>query len=78
MDAITDLKNSLISRIKKSNDINFLKALQTLFEASEHSVYELNEDQIHSINESREEIKRGEYSSNEEVISKTKKWLKSK
>lgn len=76
MDATTDLKNSLISRIKKSNDINFLKALQTLIEASEHSVYELNEEQIHSINESREEIKRGDYLSNEEVISKNRKWLK--
>jgi predicted transcriptional regulator len=78
MDATTDLKNSLILRIKKSNDIKFLKALQTLFEASDKSLYMLNEAQIQSLNESREEIKRGEYVSNEEVISKTRKWLKSK
>ncbi len=78
MDATTDLKNSLISRIKNSKDINFLKALQTLFDASEKSLYQLSEEQLHSINESREEIKRGEFVDNEEVISNTQKWLKNK
>jgi predicted transcriptional regulator len=78
MDATTDLKNSLISRIKNSKDINFLKALQTLFDASEKSLYQLSEEQLHSINEGREEIKRGEYVDNEEVISNTRKWLKNK
>lgn len=75
MDATTDLKNSLISRIKNSKDINFLRALQTLFDSSEKSLYQLSEEQLHSINESREEIKRGDYLDNEEVISNTKKWL---
>lgn len=78
MDTTADIKNNLISRIKNSKDINFLKALQTLFDASEKSFYEINEEQLQSINESREEIKRGEFVSNEEVISTTRKWLKSK
>lgn len=78
MGATTDLKNSLISRIKNSKDINFLNALQTLFDASEKSLYQLSEEQLHSINESREEINRGDFLKNEEVISNARKWLKNK
>ncbi len=78
MDTTAKLKDNLILRIKNSKDIGFLRALQVLFDASEKPVYEITEEQLNAINESREEIKRGDFVTNEEVMSKTKEWLKNR
>lgn len=75
MDISAQIKESLISRIKKSDDLNFLKALQTIFDSSEQSLYELNEEQEKSIAISREQIKAGKFKSNEQVMSEMKEWL---
>ncbi|MCF6365239.1 MAG: hypothetical protein L3J35_03460 [Bacteroidales bacterium] len=76
MDSILLLKNNLILRIKNSDDLKFLKALQTIFDSSEQALYELNEDQIKSIEHSKDEIKEGKYTENSESISNLKVWLK--
>ena len=78
MDMTTQIKNSLISRIKDSNDMNFLKALQTIFDSSEQSLYQLSPEQNDSIIEGREEIKNGDYSENDQLISEMKEWLTKK
>ncbi len=78
MDMTTQIKNSLISRIKNSNDINFLKALQTIFDSSEQSLYQLSPEQNDSIIEGREEIKNGDYIENDQLISEMKEWLTKK
>lgn len=78
MDISAQIKNSLISRIQASNDLNFLKALQTLFDTSEETLYELNEEQKRSIEISREQIKNGQYHTNEDVISEMREWLSKK
>ncbi|OIP51217.1 MAG: hypothetical protein COZ75_05655 [Flavobacteriaceae bacterium CG_4_8_14_3_um_filter_34_10] len=78
MDTTAKLKDNLILRIKNSKDVGFLKVLQVLFDASEKPTYELTEEQQNAINESREEIKRGDFVANEEVMSKTKEWLKNR
>jgi hypothetical protein len=78
MDMTTQIKNSLISRIKDSNDMNFLKALQTIFDSSEQSLYQLSPEQNDSIIEGREEIKNGDYIENDQLISEMKEWLTKK
>ncbi|MBW8324822.1 MAG: hypothetical protein K0M50_08675 [Prolixibacteraceae bacterium] len=78
MDMTTQLKNSLISRIKDSNDMNFLKALQTIFDSSEQSLYQLSPEQNDSIIKGREEIKSGDYIENDQLISEMKEWLTKK
>lgn len=78
MDTTTQLKNSLISRIKDSNDMNFLKALQTIFDSSEQSLYQLSPEQNDSILKGREELKNGDYIENDQLISEVKEWLTKK
>ncbi len=78
MDMTTQIKNSLISRIKDSNDMNFLKALQTIFDSSEQSLYQLSPEQNDSILEGRAEIKNGDYVENGQLISEMKEWLTKK
>lgn len=75
MNMTTQIKNSLISRIKDSNDVNFLKALQTIFDSSEQSLYQLSTEQNDSIIKGREEIKNGDYVENDQLMSEMKKWL---
>ncbi len=78
MDLTAQIKNNLISRIKDSNDLKFLKALQTIFDSSEQSLYQLSEEQQSSIEIGRNEIKSGQVHKNEAVISEMKEWLKRK
>ncbi|MGM0650229.1 MAG: hypothetical protein ACQES1_06950 [Bacteroidota bacterium] len=75
MNMTTQIKNSLISRIKDSNDLNFLKALQTIFDSSEQALYQLSTKQNASIIKGKEEIKNGDYIENEQLMSEMKKWL---
>jgi hypothetical protein len=78
MDMTAQLKENLISRIKDSKDMNFLKALQTIFDSSEQALYELTLEQQSSIEKSRNQIKNGKFHKNEDVISEMKEWLKRK
>jgi hypothetical protein len=78
MDMTTQIKKSLISRIKDSDDMNFLKALQTIFDSSEQSLYQLSPEQQDSINEGREDIKNGNYIDNDQLMSEMKEWLTKK
>jgi len=78
MDIKTQIKNSLISRIKNSNDLNFLKALQTIFDTSEQSLYQLSPEQQSSIEQGREEIRDGKYVDNDQLMAEMKEWLTKK
>lgn len=78
MDTAAQIKNNLISRIKDSKDLNFLKALQTIFDSSEQASYQLSPEQEDSISIGRKQIKDGQFSSNESVISEMKEWLAKK
>ena len=75
MNMTTQIKNSLISRIKDSNDLNFLKALQTIFDSSEQSLYQLSIEQNDSILKGREDIRNGNYIENDQLMAEMKKWL---
>lgn len=78
MDMTAQIKKNLISRIKDSKDLNFLNALQTIFDSSEQALYKLSPEQESSIEISRNEIKNGNFRKNDEVISDLRQWLKKK
>lgn len=78
MDISSQIKDSLISRIQASDDLNFLKALQTIFDSSEQSLFQLNKEQEESIAISREQIKEGKFKTNDQVMSEMKEWLSKK
>ncbi len=78
MDTATQIKKSLISRIKDSKDLNFLKAVQTIFDSSEQSLFQLSSEQEDSIKKGRDEINNGESIDNEILLTNMKKWLTKK
>lgn len=78
MDMTVQIKKNLISRIKDSKDLNFLNALQTIFDSSEQALYQLSSEQQTSMEISRDEIKNGKFRKNDEVISEMRQWLKKK
>ncbi|SHG06837.1 hypothetical protein SAMN05444483_104298 [Salegentibacter echinorum] len=78
MDMTSQIKSNLISRIKESKDLNFLKALQTIFDTSEQELYQLSSEQEDAISIGREQIKKGLFSNNESVISEMKECLTKK
>ena len=78
MDSTIQIKNNLISRIRNSKDLDFLKALQTIFDSAEQELYQLNAFQKDSIEISRSEIEKGNFIENSQVISDIKEWLKKK
>ena len=78
MDTTTQLKNNLISRIKDSNDLIFLKAVQTIFDSSERSLFQLTSEQQDAIKISREEILNGDTIDNDKLMVEMKEWLTEK
>ena len=76
MDNTILLKNNLISRIQNSDDLEFLNALQVIFDGSEKELYKLNKLQEKSIEISRNQIKNGNFKENSEVLKEAKEWLK--
>ena len=76
MDSTIHLKDNLISRIKSSTDINFLRALQTIFDSSEKELFKLSSEQQKSIEISRKEILEGKFKHNDQVMDETREWLK--
>lgn len=65
---VLHIKKNLISRIGGSDDLAFLKALQTIFDSSEKELFRLNEAQLKAIDKGREEIRNGECKSHEQVV----------
>jgi hypothetical protein len=78
MNLTAQIKKNLILRIKDSKDLNFLNALQTIFDSSEQALYQLSSEQQSSIEVGRSEIKKGQIFKNEEVISEMNQWLQKK
>lgn len=66
------LQNDLIHRIGQIDDVNFLKAIQSILDSSDKEVFQLNELQENSIAESREQIAKGEGIGHREVMSEMK------
>jgi predicted transcriptional regulator len=74
-----ELKNILIHRIAGIEDKTFLNAIRTIIESkSESTVYKTTPEQRRRIKESRDQIARGEFFTNEQVEKEVNKWLKEK
>lgn len=72
------IKKDLISRINESKDLVFLKALKVILDTAEQDSYQLSTEQEAAISIGREQINKGEFSSNESVFSEMKEWLSKK
>ena len=73
-----EIRKKLIDQIRISDNKNLLKEFyQYLNRENElQEPYKLTEDQNYAIEEAREQIKRGEYSTNEQVNEEIEEWLK--
>lgn len=71
------LKEQLVSKIRQSDDENLLNELLRFFSMSEETenIYQLNKEQQNAINEARDQIKNGDFVTNQEAEEQTKKWL---
>ncbi len=78
MNHTSEIKKNLILRIKHSKDLNFLNALQTIFDSSEQSLYQISPEQKADIEKGRTEIKKGSFVKNEALMLEMKQWLKKK
>ncbi|TRW27579.1 hypothetical protein FMM05_02765 [Flavobacterium zepuense] len=78
MDMAAQIKNNLIARIKDSTDLNLLRALQTIFDSSEQSLYQLSNKEQSAINKGREQIAQGNFTENTEVMQEMRSWLTKK
>lgn len=78
MNYTSEIKKNLILRIKHSNDLNFLNALQTIFDSSEQSLFQTSPEQKVDIEKGRKEIEKGSFIKNEKVIDEMRQWLKKK
>ena len=78
MNTTLQIKTGLINRINSIDDLNFLQAIQTIFDATEKNLFPLNDDQVRSISRSRKQIASGQYKGNNEVLFELRKWLKRK
>lgn len=78
MESTTEIKSKLISRIQKSNDLDLLRTLQSIFDSSDQELYPLSDEQKKSIEESRKQIQNGEVISHESVVSEAREWLSKK
>ena len=76
MDMTAQIKKNLISRIKDSKDLNFMKALQTIFDSSEQALYQLSSEQQTVIEKGKNDIKEGDFYKNEEGISEMRELLR--
>jgi hypothetical protein len=69
------IKNNLIARIRNSKDMNLILAIQTIFDSSEQSLFELNDQQHNSIELGRKNMINGDYKEHGQVMDEMKEWL---
>lgn len=75
MENTSQLKDDLINKIKATNDVSFLKALQTIIDASIKDPYQLSQHQLNAVAESRAQLENGDYVENEDFMSEVEQWL---
>ena len=77
---MVDLKEKLIKKIKEINRPDVLQEIHRLLEmgSEDQEIYQLSEEQKFVVNEAQEEIRKGEFISNEKANEEVKEWLKKK
>ena len=77
---MVDLKEKLIKKIKEINSPDVLQEIHRLLEMGfeDQEIYQLSEEQKSVVNEAQEQIRKGEFISNEKANEEVKEWLKKK
>jgi hypothetical protein len=77
-EVIADKKMRIVEKINESKDLFILHEMERLIDEvnEEGSIYHLTEKQEAILLKSREQYKRGETSSHDEVFDRIGKWLK--
>ncbi len=71
-----ELKKKLINQIHEINDDDILKEIyQILKSGKQDKIYKLTDEQISTVQEAQEQIKRGEFLSDDDAEQEIDKWL---
>lgn len=72
-----ELKKRLIDKIQKTDDYSLLEeAFRVLrLESEDMEVYNLSEDQKNAVNEARQQIKNGQFLTDDEANKEINEWL---
>ena len=72
-----ELKKRLIDKIQKTDNENLLEEAFRLLqmESEDIEIYKLSDEQKSAVNEAREQIKRGEFFTDEEANKDVDEWL---
>lgn len=73
-----ELRKKLIDKIKETQDERILEEAYRLFqlEADDIEVYKLNDDQKKAISEARQQVKNGQFLTEEKANKEIDEWLK--
>lgn len=74
---VAELQKKLIEKIGNTNDLTTLEEISNLIGLNEQasSIYHFSEQQIAAIEEAEQQIKKGDFFTNEEANKKMDKWL---
>ena len=70
-----EIQNSLIRKILNTQDIEILNYFHTILSADNQGTYKLNNFETQLINDSLADYENGNIISNDDVFTKTEKWL---
>jgi len=75
--SVAELKQKLIEKISKTDDIETLEEISSWIYLNENPpiVYNFTEEQLAKLEVSEQQIKDGNFFTNEEVNKETEKWL---
>ena len=74
--SITELQKKLIEKINNTDDAALLKDIYSFIGIDEEvGSYQLSQDQLATIEQSQQQIKNGQYFTNEEVNKEIDEWL---
>lgn len=73
-----DLKNKIVSKVKRSNNESLLKEISRLLEIEVdlEEVYKLSEEQLSVVEEGLVQLKNGQFLTHEEANAEIEEWLK--
>lgn len=75
----TELREKIISQLANINDTSFLKAIKVLIDTKvEKEVYRLSDYHKERIRSGREQLKKGQTNSHDEIQKEINQWLGSK
>ena len=76
---MTKLQEILIQKISSTTDVRILHEVNRILETgADEDIYQLTPEQIKGIEESREQIKNGQFFTDEEANKEILEWLKNK